>query len=389
MRFRLLSLTITVLILAISSRIAALVEGVSDSGWMVASVSASSPATNEKPEHADGEEGDKKEKKKDEEKKSDKEEKKDSKKDAKKKDAEEKKDEEHGEEKKEEGGHGGGEKKKEDKKKPGEKVEGKVLDGPPETDGKISGLGPADRRFSPTELDLLQQLSKRREELETWSKDVSIKESLLADTERRVDQKLAEMQGMRAELTTMLAEYQDLENAKIKSLVKIYETMKPKDAARIFDEVEMPILLLVIDRMKEKNAALVLASMDPKKAKQLTVELAEQRKLEGEKLKNAANAAPQQAPVAKPAAPATAAPAATPTPAPAPAPAPAATPAEKPAETPAAKAPEAPAPAESKEKSAAPAPTESKEKPAAENPPASTPKEKAVKEEAPEKPPEH
>ena len=52
-----------------------------------------------------------------------------------------------------------------------------------------------------------------------------------------------------------------------------------QDAARIFDEVEMPILLLVIDKMSEKKAAPILAEMDPKKAKQITVQLAEQRRV--------------------------------------------------------------------------------------------------------------
>ena len=42
----------------------------------------------------------------------------------------------------------------------------------------------------------------------------------------------------------------------------------------------MPVLLLVVDRMKEKSVAPVLAAMSPAKAKDVTVQLAEQRKLQ-------------------------------------------------------------------------------------------------------------
>ena len=61
--------------------------------------------------------------------------------------------------------------------------------------------------------------------------------------------------------------------------MKIYETMKPKDAARIFQELELDTLLLVVDRMKERKLAPVLAEMNPNKAMEITVELAKLRQM--------------------------------------------------------------------------------------------------------------
>lgn len=203
------------------------------------------------------------------------------------------------------------EKDKEEKKseeKEGEKKEGtegeKSASEPAPAQDVTANMRPEERRFSPQELELLQQLSARREQLDQWEKNVAVKETLLSATEKRIDEKLVQMEAMKKELAALLVQYNDQEDAKLKSLVKIYENMKPRDAARIFDEVEMPILLLVIDRMKEKVAAPILAGMDAKKAKQLTVELAEQRKLEDEKIrasKAAAQAAQNQG--AKPPAP--------------------------------------------------------------------------------------
>ena len=65
----------------------------------------------------------------------------------------------------------------------------------------------------------------------------------------------------------------------MKSLVKVYENMKPKDAARIFEKLDMPVLLQVVERMKEQKLAAVLAEMDPGKAKSVTIELATQHQL--------------------------------------------------------------------------------------------------------------
>lgn len=145
-----------------------------------------------------------------------------------------------------------------------------------------------DDHLSAVQIELLQKLAERREELDRWENDIQLKETVLKATEKRIDEKIMQIEAMKDEVSAMLAQYTDKEDAKIRSLVKIYENMKPKDAARIFDEVDMPVLLLVIDKMSERKVAPILAGMDPKKAKELTVELAEQRKVDEVKLNNMA-----------------------------------------------------------------------------------------------------
>lgn len=62
-------------------------------------------------------------------------------------------------------------------------------------------------------------------------------------------------------------------------LVRIYATMKPKEAARIFDALDMPILLAVMENMKESKSAPILASMSVERARALTEELTNRRRL--------------------------------------------------------------------------------------------------------------
>jgi flagellar motility protein MotE (MotC chaperone) len=132
--------------------------------------------------------------------------------------------------------------------------------------------------YNQRELDVLESLANRRKKLDQWEKDVSLREKVLIATEERIDQKLAELNGMSTELKDLLVTYDKEEDAKVSSLVKVYEAMKPKDAARIFDELDMDILLMVVDRMSERRVAPILAAMSPQKAKDLTQELADQKK---------------------------------------------------------------------------------------------------------------
>jgi flagellar motility protein MotE (MotC chaperone) len=162
---------------------------------------------------------------------------------------------------------------------------------PPSTEpAENAEEGQGKPQFSQTEIDLLQSLARRRQEIDRWGKEVQLRENMLTATEQRINDKITTLQNMRRELERLLAQYNEQEDAKIRSLVKIYENMKPKDAGRIFDELEMPVLLAVVDKMSERKVALILADMNPAKAREVTVQLAEQRKLEKPKMAGAQNA---------------------------------------------------------------------------------------------------
>jgi flagellar motility protein MotE (MotC chaperone) len=155
------------------------------------------------------------------------------------------------------------------------------------TPGDIS-----DRRFTNVELELLQKLSKRREELDAWEANLQIKDTALAATERRIDEKILQVEAMKKAVSEALIEYNKIEDQQISSLVKIYENMKPADAARIFNELERPILLLIVNRMQEKKAAPILAQMEPRRAKQVTIDLADQRRLKSNAIGTPAGSSP-------------------------------------------------------------------------------------------------
>ena len=146
--------------------------------------------------------------------------------------------------------------------------------------------------FTQAEIDLLQRLADRRIELEIWRRDIEMRERLLKATEKRLDKKVAELEVIQQRIKGLLKQYDKEQEAKLKSLVKIYENMKPKNAAIIFGELGMPILLDVVERMREARVAPILAKMSPQKAKRVTTELALRRNMDS---KATGRAAPTQA----------------------------------------------------------------------------------------------
>jgi flagellar motility protein MotE (MotC chaperone) len=136
-----------------------------------------------------------------------------------------------------------------------------------------------DTDLSPAEIQVLNQLSQRRGELDKRAKDLDTREAFVKIAEQRVDQKIKEMETLRQQLQTMVNQIGAAQNAELDNLVKIYETMKPDDAAKIFGALDMPVLLGVIQRMKPKSVAPILAKMTPEKAKQVTVALTKQDQL--------------------------------------------------------------------------------------------------------------
>lgn len=150
-------------------------------------------------------------------------------------------------------------------------------------------LDPEQRIFSAAEIEVLQSLARRREEIEKREQKIAAQEALLKAAEQEVDRKIAELNKLRSELESLLGQQQTMEEDRIASLVKIYENMKPKEAAAIFNTLDMDVLLAVIGRMAERRSSPIIANMDTNKARLVTIRLAEQRKL------------PQAAPAAKPA----------------------------------------------------------------------------------------
>jgi flagellar motility protein MotE (MotC chaperone) len=131
---------------------------------------------------------------------------------------------------------------------------------------------------SAAEQAILERLQERRQELEKRARELDIREGLIADAEKRGESKLMQIKERQQQLATAAQKKEETEAARFKNLVTMYETMKPRDAAKIFDRLEVNVLLQVASMMNPRSMSEVLAVMTPDRAEQLTVELANRAK---------------------------------------------------------------------------------------------------------------
>lgn len=62
--------------------------------------------------------------------------------------------------------------------------------------------------------------------------------------------------------------------AQFDELARIYQAMKPKAAAVVFEQLDMEVQMKVAQRMRERSTALIMAAMTPKGAAALSMALA-------------------------------------------------------------------------------------------------------------------
>jgi flagellar motility protein MotE (MotC chaperone) len=131
--------------------------------------------------------------------------------------------------------------------------------------------------LSDKELALLTDLRARREQLDARAAQLTQREGVLAAAEARLTARLDELAGLQKRLESLEQDRRQRDEANWQGLVKLYASMKPRDAAAIFNDLDLPVVLPILDRMKERSAAAILAAMQPERARLLTAELARLR----------------------------------------------------------------------------------------------------------------
>jgi flagellar motility protein MotE (MotC chaperone) len=147
---------------------------------------------------------------------------------------------------------------------------------PPETKPPGTVISTEPGQPSGAERAILERLQERRQELDTRARELDIRESLIKAAEKRMEGQLAELKATEARITVATEQKDEAQAARFKGLVTMYENMKPRDAAKIFDRLDTGVLLEVVSKIEPRKMADILALMSPDAAQHLTVELASQ-----------------------------------------------------------------------------------------------------------------
>jgi flagellar motility protein MotE (MotC chaperone) len=127
---------------------------------------------------------------------------------------------------------------------------------------------------SPSERAILERLQSRRQELDARAREIDIRENLLKAAEKRVEARVEELKAIESRITVANQQKNDADAARFKSIITMYEGMKPKDAAKVFDRLEMPVLFEIASQIAPRKMADILGLMAPEVAERLTVEMA-------------------------------------------------------------------------------------------------------------------
>jgi flagellar motility protein MotE (MotC chaperone) len=127
---------------------------------------------------------------------------------------------------------------------------------------------------SPSERAILERLQDRRQELDARAREIDIRENLLRAAEKRIEGKVQEMKAVEARIGVAMEQKGQADADRFKGLVTMYESMKPKDAAKIFDRLEMGVLIQVASKIAPRKLSDIVGLMQPEAAERLTVELA-------------------------------------------------------------------------------------------------------------------
>jgi flagellar motility protein MotE (MotC chaperone) len=163
--------------------------------------------------------------------------------------------------------------KKDEKKEEPPKPEAPAVE-PSRPEGSVTLPPEGQAPVSASERAVLERLQSRRQELEARAREIDIRESLLKAAEKRIESRVEEMKAVEARVTTATTQKTEADAARFKGIITMYEGMKPKDAAKVFDRLEMPVLFEIASQIAPRKMSDILGLMSAEAAERLTIELA-------------------------------------------------------------------------------------------------------------------
>jgi flagellar motility protein MotE (MotC chaperone) len=112
----------------------------------------------------------------------------------------------------------------------------------------------------------------QQKEIEIRKKEEQLKEKeeRLGKLEKEIEQKVKDLLALQKEIQAVRIEKQETQNTKVRGLAKIYGTMKPKEAAKLMENLDDKLVMGIISTMTPDEAAAILALMEVKKAAKIS-----------------------------------------------------------------------------------------------------------------------
>jgi flagellar motility protein MotE (MotC chaperone) len=137
--------------------------------------------------------------------------------------------------------------------------------------------------LSASDIPLLQSLQERRELLEEREQQLAKREEALHFLQQQLEEKLTSLATLRNAIGALIEEKEAFEEKRFEHLVKVYEGMKPEEAASLIERLHEDTAAKLFYRMKEKKVSQLLGFVKPEVAAKLSERLAAHQQKEQQK----------------------------------------------------------------------------------------------------------
>jgi flagellar motility protein MotE (MotC chaperone) len=131
-------------------------------------------------------------------------------------------------------------------------------------------------------LTSLQKRQARLEAIEAKEHHLTEREEALRQVQQQIVSQLQTLTTLRQEITELLAEKEAFEEQRLGHLVKVYEGMRPAEAASLVERLDEDTAVRLFFRMKEKKISKILEAVKPDVAARLSERLAALQQSGGE-----------------------------------------------------------------------------------------------------------
>ncbi len=134
-----------------------------------------------------------------------------------------------------------------------------------------------------TDPALRAAITEQKADVAARTRHLTEAEAVLAAAETRATAQIQRLGAIKRDVEALMQQRSTLQQEDLKRMVSIYETMKPRDAARIFNDLETDIIIDVLDRMPERRSAPIIAELEDAKAREVTRLVLQRRALPGDR----------------------------------------------------------------------------------------------------------
>jgi flagellar motility protein MotE (MotC chaperone) len=136
---------------------------------------------------------------------------------------------------------------------------------------RLPGQTPA---ISPETFRMIEIIENKNREIKKKEEELRLKEVRLEALEAKILKDLKKIEKSISESKEQMGAQDAKTKANVNSLIKVYSSMKPEEAASLVEAIDEELALSIVSGMKSKIAGQVLSKLDVKVAKRISEKLA-------------------------------------------------------------------------------------------------------------------